>query len=708
MTGILALCITMVGLILVLDASTSIVLPRSPHSIFGLAVCLSSSPSLLEKFQGMGSSSHQTLRGYIDGWLYKVSPANAERNVEIHTKERLASNDELEMREPENSVFRPASLSFTARMVVALVLIAITISLEVTLRISKKNDGLGNVPAENRYTSYLWTVLPTVIFTLISMYCSSADFDTRCLSPFLHLAQGSSFESSAALDLINKHPLLLFYEELKSRSFEAMASTLAVTITSFLTIFSAGLFTGVSFATTIPSQVHVADFIWYRTSGVFSNDGTDYSLNTAALVLDANLTYPHFTYEDLVLPNITIDREFLTRHPNSSNVEFSVTLPAARPSFASCRLYNSSQIRLDFAFWSEDGISVVIKPEQCFVNSTAESWNIKVQVVAYETGGWYNPTSKLPWLPPHAYFGAGVGNDKYFGQGCSQRLWAWGRWTSETGNGSFPQVLSVSALGCNESMEVVDVSATLFGSNLVINPRTPPITNESSATTVVMRKWRGGYGDLYASISGLSTNMTDRIFDTFFTLLTTSRYAVTLEMLGDSSQAAAVADAIQFQHRVLVTQLTAASRRLVWYANDTVMRELDYEIVPGTNTTSSYNVTASIPSSRHRVVQDELSTRFLQGLLVAALICCLANWYFMHSAGGCQMIPRKPTTIANAAALLADGNLIELLSTIDADLSAPKHTKENSGQLEDCVFRLGWRESGHSEQVYCIYVSTAK
>lgn len=73
------------------------------------------------------------------------------------------------------------------------------------------------------------------------------------------------------------------------------------------------------------------------------------------------------------------------------------------------------------------------------------------------------------------------------------------------------------------------------------------------------------------------------------------------------------------------------------------------------------------------------------------------------------MIPRKPTTIANVAALLADGNLIELLSTRDADLSASKHTKGDSGQLEDCVFRLGWRElDGHSEQVYCIYFSSAE
>lgn len=590
-------------------------------------------------------------------------------------------------------------------MAVALVLIAITISLEVTLRISKRNDGLGNVPSENQHVSYSWTVLPTAIFTLISIYCSSADFDTRSLAPFLHLAQGSSSVSSVELDLINKQPLLLIYEELRSRSFEAMASTLAVTLTSFLTIFSAGLFTEVSVATTVPTQLHVADFVWYTTSGVYAAEGyPDYSLATAALILDVNLTYPSFTYEDLILPNMTVDPIFLAGQPNSSNIKFSGTVPAARPSFASCRLYNSSQIRLDFASWTEDGVSLIIEPEQCFKNRTAPSWNLRVDIISHGSSGIYADDLTLSSLPPHAYFGVGAINLESYGQGCSQRLWAWGQWTPGVGNGSFPQVLSVSALGCNESMEVVDVSATLFGPDLTINPRMPPIRNESSARTVVMRGLDKDFGDFYTSIPSLSTNTTDRMFDTFFTLLTTSRYAVSLSMLGDASQASAVADAVQFHHRVLVTQLTAASR-----GRDTTLREFGYEVVPGTNATSSYNVTGSIPSSRHRVVQDELSTRFLQGLLIAALICCLANWYFIHSAGGCQMIPRKPTTIANVAALLADGNLIEFLSTRDADLSAPKHTKGDSGPLEDCVFRLGWRESdGHSEPVYCIYVSSAK
>lgn len=722
MTGILGVCVVVIGLILIFDKSTTFVVPQNIHSIVGLATCLSSSPLLLEKFRGMGFTGSSSLKSFLDGWLYRICPANEKGNVGICTKDCLTTNDELEkQREPEQSVFKSASLSPTIRITVALALVAITTALEVTLRISTQNDGLGNVPSENQYIRYLWTTLPTVIFTFISMYCSSADFDTRSLAPFLHLVQGSTFGSSVDLDLINKHPILLFYEELRSRSFEAMTSTLAVTLTSFLTIFSTGLFTEVSVATTVPAQLDVADFVWYATTGVDSQGYPDYSLSAAALILDANLTYTSFTHEDLVLPDMRVDGSSLLSHPNSSNIEFSGTFSAARPSFANCRLYNSSEVHLDFASWSwseaplpKDGISVLIEPEKCFRNQAEDSWNLKIEVVSQLPK--FLDTEPLPSIPLSAYFGVGAANSST-AQGCSQWLWAWGQWESVGGNESFPEVLSVSAMGCNESLETVDVSTSLFGLDLAIDPKMPPVANESSKSSMAMDKGgRASNISLYSFIPPLSTHMTDRMFDTFFTLLTTSRYAVPLETIGNGSRASAVSEAIQFHHRVMAAQVIAASRgalapaqMLGHYPNDTEMREQGYEIVPGTNKTSSYSATGSIPSSRRRVVQDELSTRSLQGLLVAALICCLSNWYFIHSAGGCQMIPRKPNTIANVAALLADGDLIELLSTRDAGSSAPKQTQKRFEQLEDCIFRLGWRETdGNSEKVFCIYVSSAK
>lgn len=98
----------------------------------------------------------------------------------------------------------------------ATILLAIIVSLEVTLKLSKRDQGLGNVPLNSQAISYLWTALPGLIFTLISIYYSLVDFDTRSLVSYLYLARGLKFQSSISLDLVNKHTFLLLYEELRT------------------------------------------------------------------------------------------------------------------------------------------------------------------------------------------------------------------------------------------------------------------------------------------------------------------------------------------------------------------------------------------------------------------------------------------------------------------------------------------------------------
>lgn len=188
------------------------------------------------------------------------------------------------------------------------------------------------------------------------MYYSSMDFDTRSLVPFLHLTRGSRFKSSIGLDLVNKHTFLLLYEELKTRSFEALASTLAVVLTYFLTIFSTGLFASAMLATDVPAELSVISPIWFDTKGAAADRTiSEYSLASAALILASNLSYPSFTYQDLILPTLKVDETFLSARSNTSAVEFKATLLAARPYFANCRMFNSSQIHVNLtsSSWSE-------------------------------------------------------------------------------------------------------------------------------------------------------------------------------------------------------------------------------------------------------------------------------------------------------------------------------------------------------------------
>lgn len=722
MTAIFVLCFMLGILIWLITASMKLALPQNPATVIGLAICLSSSCDIPEILNGMGNSERDTLQAMLDGCYYRSCWNQDDGIFEVLVDKRLWPNDDLEMCPQEQSSFEPISLKVPARLTFSAILLAIIVSLEVTLRLSDRDQGLGDVPADSKIIRYFWTALPGFIFTLIGMYFASVDFETRSLAPFLHLVGGSRFMSSVGADLVNKHTFLLLYEESKTKSFEALSSTLAVTLTSLLTIFSTGLFTSAVVTLNIPTKLAVAKPIWYNTRGASSEFGLpDYSLNSAALILDSNLSYPSFTYEDLILPTLEVDRTFRPTHPEGSAVEFTTTLLAARLSFAQCRILNSSQIDVNFTSWRDDEVGLYIESEDCRSDTSAwhEWWNLGIPLPVVEDSVPNNDVDidqLLEYVPeylplaPEAYFAVAASIPGASREVCSERLWVWGRWsTSMVQEGDSPRVLSASALACNESMETVEVDVSLFGPDLSINPSRPPMPHQSAASSVGMQSWwenpiealnAWAPLDLYSGLPELSTNMADRLFDNFFTLLTTSRYAIPLDMLGNQSQAPIVAEAIKFHHKVIVAQRTAASLERT---PDTTksMHDWGYEIVPGTNQTS-YHATSSVRLDRPRVVQNGFSTRVLQGLLLGTLICSLVNWYLMSLAGGSGVIPRSPNTIGNVAALLADGNLIDRSRSINGQTLDLQGVRDHLGR--DTVFRLGWCEiPGREEQVFCIY-----
>ncbi|KAJ0120040.1 hypothetical protein J7T55_000893 [Diaporthe amygdali] len=363
-----------------------------------------------------------------------------------------------------------------------------------------------------------------------------------------------------------------------------------------------------------------------------------------ALILASNLSYSSFTYEDLILPALEVNKTFLSAHPNTSAIEFNTTLLAARPSFTQCRVFNSSQIHVNFTSWRDIGVRVNIDSEECLWYGRDVSSNLNIPLPLAgdsledeaDIDSLFDEYEHPEYLPlsAEAYFavGGGTRGSGIQARGCSQRLWVWGQWSTSTiQEVDSPQAISVSALACNESMETVEVEALLFGPDLSIKPSRPPIPHQSATSSVDMR-WFINEGvdynlghypdyDLYNGLPYLSTNTTDMLFDPFFTLLTTSRYAVPLDMLGNQSHASTVAEAIKFHHRIIAAQRTAASLERIPSGNIS-MHNWGYEIVPGTNETS-YHATSSIPLDRYRVVQNEFSTRVLQGLLIGILICSL-------------------------------------------------------------------------------------
>ncbi|CAJ2505472.1 Uu.00g128660.m01.CDS01 [Anthostomella pinea] len=402
-----------------------------------------------------------------------------------------------------------------------------------------------------------------------------------------------------------------------------------------------------------------------------TEDITNEATVTTALILDSNFTYPVFTYENLAFPKFQLPPNSIEYSENqddsNSTVTIEATVPALRPRFT-CRLYNSTQISTNVTVDYQEPVdpySITNKIDFYI----AEEGCLSYLGTTYST--LYPPRNSTEY-----YFGSASASwQSWFAQ-CSDNLWIWGHMSMSPN----PEVSSVSALGCNQTFEAVDVATTFFGTELRLDPSSRPVAQEHTA-----REWPypicaldilGGVLLFIEEVVNISSAPT--ALSQFFTLLATSRYGVPITALGDPSQAQAVADKITFQQSIFGVQMLSSYYQFQANStNGTLVRDVQHD-----NDTVVHNATAV--STRSRVVQDAVSTQALEAMLGAILLFSALGWFLMPNTNA---LPRVPTSIASVAALLADGNLFQFLpegaESIGADglfRAFPPGTS----------FRMGW------------------
>jgi hypothetical protein len=71
----------------------------------------------------------------------------------------------------------------------------VSVALEVILRFSHANNGLGDVNNDD-YLHYLWTVVLSLVMAAICLAFGSIDFNTRTLAPYgqLRRFKGATFD----------------------------------------------------------------------------------------------------------------------------------------------------------------------------------------------------------------------------------------------------------------------------------------------------------------------------------------------------------------------------------------------------------------------------------------------------------------------------------------------------------------------------------
>ncbi|KAI0197943.1 hypothetical protein F4808DRAFT_452303 [Astrocystis sublimbata] len=500
------------------------------------------------------------------------------------------------------------------------------------------------------------------------MYTASVDADTRSQSPLLQLRRGVGFKTFS-LDLIDRHTSTLIIEEIRSRGSEALVSTIAVAITSLLTVFSASLF----FATTLPAvtqvQLNHSSLVYYGPDTDSLTDDNSLSTNVAVEILLHNASYPAFTYQDLAFPGLVLNGRPPSHFAQSSNI-YNVTVPAIRPHFSDCRLYNSSHIDVKISNYDDStNLNFEIIPEKCGLEN-----------------GHFTTIDFSGTNESQSYFG-------YESFMCSSHIFLWGLLKKTPGQ-TKPHVQWIQALGCNDTLQIVETSVEFNVPTMTVNSHSPPIPDYENAITLTPPRQRLDYTVL---LPWILSNENNANLETIFRIITSSRYAIPISYLGDASKVSAVIESIQLHWRIFVVQVLDNEFR---FGNKTSAKSTNKNLRPVWDEPKAFNATARDPSGRNRVVQDAASTRVLQSLLAVVLVCLSINWYLMRNV---NVVPRSPTSIANWMALLADGNLRDFLPPNAAHMSLDNISRWHFGQ--DALFYLGFRKHPETgKEVLRIYV----
>ncbi|KAK2603065.1 hypothetical protein N8I77_009549 [Diaporthe amygdali] len=557
----------------------------------------------------------------------------------------------------------PGLLHPWTRLTLCVVLSAVVAALEVTLHESKSKDGLGDV-GNDTYIHYLWTTMPALLLEGLVLIISSMDFNIRSLAPYIILNNVVTTDVFMNLELLDMSTPWAMYKEAGLRSFGALATTTTLLVASFFTIFSSSLFQATSLPETSSIALEMQNFFANDSidNGDFSQSGV-----ISSLILEGNLTYPKFTYEDLVFPQMllvppTPDDSI----SNTSSLSTNTRIPAVRTNLT-CRMYDSSSIRTNLTLidpYSDiyhNPLGIIVEGETCNLAPEAEFAKYNVFIDTRSNASYF-----------------GIGNDlDATVTSCSDYFYTWGRLDYEAS----PQVQHIAAISCNETFEVVDVDVEFAGAELVIDPQRPPRPLEDTVRNSTVSSNRSS--SLYYHIPSLAST---EIFSNSFALLTTSRWALPLSMLGDPAHDADVAAALRFQHGILAAQALNSNRAPPGNVSAT-----EAILVSGVMASSqngaryTYEATVTDDAGRRRVVQDAASTRVLEALLLAAAVLLLLGWATLPRT---DVLPqRSPTTVAGQVALLAGGNLLELLPE-DAEWRSKADIRAALGRATR--FWLGW------------------
>lgn len=646
------------------------VVPRPIESVAAVAVILARSPRLVEILRNTGHLTLTELRKVLSGHSFKSTVSNVPEgkvfSIEVVTGPATAPSP---AGHKNIKWSRPLVLHRIAMTLMLCLAVAVMIAIEVLYQQARSNNGLANVNDES-LQRYVWLYTPTVVLVLLATTFNILDFELEFSDPYHELARGHANASSSLLwDPLRNVTVQTCFHAAKHSRFALVASSISVILAPFLTIVVSGLFV----AQKVPDfqNTTATSLTWFNLSSsedyTISDQASTFTL--PSLILQGNMSYPQWTYDELAFPSIDLSSTSL-KIGNSTTGTLDVQTPAVRASVNCTTIPQSDVFNITF-----DGTYVsynLSTPSGC-----GNTGYIDQNYLSY-VGTTSGPTSGT------GYF-AGIANGPGFTTLvttndtilCPQYIAVFGRVEDSV-------MKDTNVVYCNTGFESVSTLSQVDMQLLTV--ASIASVNESSAK-IFNPYWStpAGSGSPYFIPINITDPANDESLDDFVSAMVYGKDGIPTSQLLTS----ATLFTSQFIHTY--RQWTAQWANI--YMRDSIQ----------TLSTNSSNIAAdALPTAlparysnptRERLFLNTISTRILEGVIALLVVCGITIFVLVDMS---HVLPKKVGSIAAVASLLAGSRLLDEQEGVirpgmewlsDGEIARGK-------MLAGWKFRMGWWNEG--------------
>jgi hypothetical protein len=213
-------------------------------------------------------------------------------------------------KKPTLKPWRPFIIKPPGRIAAIVAPLIIIVALEVIQRISDDSQGFIEVTSQSN-THYAMTYVPATMATLVALIQESIASTSTIMAPFWRLRMGNAPASSTVYyNTVGDMFPIAIWKSIQTGHWAIVFASVAAGAASFLSVFTTGLYNVEGVPTFSPISLDRLDFFdlnWNNSAKEDNGAGT-----LTSLVINSNLSYPSWTFDNLAFPTFAVASDFNT------------------------------------------------------------------------------------------------------------------------------------------------------------------------------------------------------------------------------------------------------------------------------------------------------------------------------------------------------------------------------------------------------------